>query len=104
MITHFIICQWFGMGVDFKSKTDIKYLLIRNTIMVLHQLYYAAMQFVVSMPIINIITLSGPLFVFIIDYLINGITINRKQFMGIVCGIAGVIAVINGDIIMHFFD
>jgi len=92
------------MGVDFISGTDIKYLLIRNTIIVLHQLYYSAMQFVVTMPIVNIIALSGPLFVFIIDYFINGVTINKKQLMGIVFGMLGVITVINGDAVMHFLD
>jgi drug/metabolite transporter (DMT)-like permease len=48
----------------------------------------------------NTISISGPLFVFLIDYYINGVTINKKQIVGIALGILGVILAINADYFM----
>jgi len=51
----------------------VKYLLIRNTIVVAQQFVYTAMYFVVSYPVLNTINLIGPISVFFLDYLINGV-------------------------------
>ena len=36
-------------------------------------------QFYLPLPIVHTLNGSGPLFVFIVDYFLNGIKINRKQ-------------------------
>lgn len=102
--THIIICSFLGISLDFKSSQDIKYLLIRNTLIGFHQVVYTAMYFVLSYPLINSITITGPLFVFVIDYYINGITINRMQAIGIAIGFAGILININGDFLMTLID
>lgn len=99
-VTHTILCRLMGIDLDFKSKHDFKYLMIRNTIMIFHQLCFTGMHFVVSLSVNNTIAMSGPLFVFVIDYYINGITINKKQAVGIFLGILGVILTVNGDYFM----
>jgi hypothetical protein len=71
--THIIICKYFGISLDFPSKSDFKYLLMRNTIMLFHQIFYSAMYFVISYPILNTIMLVAPLSVFALDYYINNI-------------------------------
>lgn len=103
-ITHIIICKCLGISLDFKSKRDIKYLLIRSTLIGIHQIVYTGMHFVLSYPLINSITITGPLFVFIIDYYINGITITKMQVIGIAIGFIGVLININGDFLMTIID
>ena len=61
-------------------------------------------QFVLPLPIIHTISSSGVLFVFMIDYLQNGVTINQKQAYGIIAGIVGVLLTTNGSLIMRYFD
>lgn len=62
------------------------------------------MHFVLSFPLINSITITGPLFVFLIDYYINGVTINKMQAVGIAFGFAGILININGDYLMTIID
>jgi drug/metabolite transporter (DMT)-like permease len=93
-----------GIELDFKSAFDLRQLFQRNTLMVLHQFYYFIMQFVVSLPTINTILLSGPLFVFILDYFMNGVTITQRQLASIATGICGVAITINADLILPLID
>ena len=104
MVSHVILCRIFGLSLDFGSREDLKWLLFRNTVMVVQQLFYTWMYFVIPYPIVNGIFLSGPLFVFILDYYINGVTVNRSQIYGIIVGFFGVMLVINGDLVMSLFD
>jgi drug/metabolite transporter (DMT)-like permease len=103
-VTHIIICNYLGIGLDFKSSKDIKYLLIRNTLIGIHQFVYTAMHFVLSFPLINSIVITGPLFVFIIDYFLNGVTINKIQVIGIAVSFTGILININGDFLMTLID
>ena len=47
--------------------------------------------------------LIGPLAVFAIDYLLNGIQTTKLQLYGILLGVAGVLVTINADIISSLF-
>jgi len=53
---------------------------------------------------VNSITITGPLFVFVIDYYINNITITKSQAYGILIGFVGVLININGEYIMSWID
>ena len=61
-------------------------------------------QFVLPLPIVHTITCSGTLFVFLIDYVKNGMKINKKQAYGILFGTIGVIIATNGSYIMKYLD
>lgn len=104
VFTHVLICMFFGIPLHFKSSRDIKYLLIRNTLVIIHQIVYTGMYFVLSYPLVNSIVITGPLFVFIIDYYVNGVTINNSQAIGIAIGFAGILININGDFLMTLVD
>jgi|LakMenEpi03Aug12_release.lakeMendotaPanAssembly.Ray.scaffolds.fasta_scaffold1209799_2 drug/metabolite transporter (DMT)-like permease len=52
-------------------------------------------QFILPLPIVHTINSSGVIFVFIIDYFINGIQINKRQAIGITIGLIGVLVVGN---------
>ena len=61
-------------------------------------------QFVLPLPIVYSITVSGPIFVFIFDYYMNGIAINSKQLIGIIVGVSGLLLTINGRVLITYFD
>ena len=64
----------------------------------------ALSQFYLPLPIVHTISGAGPIFIFIIDYYINRIKINKKQLIGIVIGVLGLVLTVNGRIIMTYFD
>ena len=103
-LTHILICRVFGIDLDFKSWHDMKYLFIRNSIIIFHQIVYAGLHFILPFPLVNSITITGPLFVFVIDYYINNITITKGQAVGILIGFTGVLININGEYIMSIID
>lgn len=61
-------------------------------------------QFYLPLPIVHTICGGGPIFIFIVDYYMNGIKINMKQFIGIIIGIIGLIFTVNGGLIMVYFN
>lgn len=72
--------------------------------MVIQGLVFAEVQFYLSLPIANTLNATSPLFVFIIDYYINGVTINRRQLLGIMLSAIGVVLTINGAQLMFYVD
>ena len=61
-------------------------------------------QFMLPLPIVYSITVSGPIFVFIFDYYMNGVAINNKQLLGIVIGVIGLLLTINGRVLIIYLD
>lgn len=102
--SHILIFYYLAIDINFKSWRDIKLLLIRNTLMGLHQYFYSWLHYVLSFSLLNSIFVTGPLFVFIIDYFLNGVTINRDQTWGIVVSFVGIFININGNLIMKIID
>lgn len=76
----------------------------RNAIMVWQGLCYAGAQFYLPLPIAITINNTSPLFVFIFDYLINGVTINLNQFFGILLSIVGVVLAVFGPYFMSLIS
>ena len=102
--THIAIGQYLNIPLSFKTARDFKYLMIRNSLFFIQQLIYTAMHYVLSFPLISSISITGPLFLFITDYYINGVTINKVQAVGIVVSFIGIIININGDNLMTLID
>ena len=63
-ITHILLFLYLGISLDFKLSYDLKYLNIRNGLILIHQVIYTGMYFVLSFPLNNSISITGPLFVF----------------------------------------
>jgi multidrug transporter EmrE-like cation transporter len=72
--------------------------------MTFHSLCTGFAQFVLPLPVCHCIACSGTIYIFIIDYFMNGTKINHKQLVGIIVGIAGVIIVSNGKLLTKFLD
>lgn len=71
--------------------------------MTFHSLFTGLAQFILPLPIVHTIACSGTLFVFLIDYLINGTQINMQQGIGMTIGIFGVSMASNGKLITKYF-
>lgn len=72
--------------------------------MIINQIAYTAMHYVVPLPVINILNISGSIFAFLIDYLMYGTEIHKEQIPGILAGCAGVIVTVNGELIWSILD
>jgi drug/metabolite transporter (DMT)-like permease len=57
-------------------------------------------QFYLTQPIVQTINTTGFLFVFVLDYLINHVTITKKQFVGVILEVIGVLFTVNGEFII----
>jgi drug/metabolite transporter (DMT)-like permease len=90
--------------MDYRNTENFYNLNVRNGIIAMHGMFYAFSNFYLPLPILSTIYSTGPIFVFILDYYINRITINRSQFYGIIFGIVGVIFTVNGGIFINYFD
>ena len=64
----------------------------------------ALSHFYIPIPVIHTLSGTGPIFVFVIDYYKNGVNINKKQLVGIILGICGLILTVNGRILMSWID
>ena len=77
---------------------------VRNFIMVIFSFFMAFSQFVLPLPIVHIISSGGIVFVSFWDYYLNGVSINREQAKGIITSLIGMTLVVNGRMIMSFYD
>lgn len=91
-----VIIKVWGYNFEFGSIKNFKLLEIRNSAVILHGLMFSFVQFYLPQPILNTINNSGPIFVFILDYLLNGIRINKNQVIGVIIGCIGLLFVVNG--------
>ena len=104
LIPNLLICQAKGYDITFKAKHDYRLLSIRSLVMCTHTFTMAFSQFILPLPIVHTVACSGTLMIFIIDYLKNGVVINKYQIIGVGVGLVGVLLSTNGGLIMKIFD
>lgn len=104
VLMNFFIARLYCIDLEYKDPSNFRILLLRNFIMIIQGLVFTVLQFILTQPIINTINSTGPLFIFLLDYKINGITINQKQVYGVILGVIGVLLTINGEYIIRFID
>ena len=103
-VTHYFLARFLGLDLDFKGIKNNKYLFLRNGIMLVNQIAYTFMHFVVPLPVINILNISGSIFAFLCDYWLYGTKIHAMQIPGILAGCLGVVVTVNGEYIMSKID
>jgi drug/metabolite transporter (DMT)-like permease len=91
------IIIYYKVSIDFKCEEDLKILNSRNIIIVIHSFVFTLVQFYLEQPILQTINSCGPIFIFVIDYFMNGVKINQKQFFGVLLAIFGVLLTVNGE-------
>lgn len=86
-----------GEALDFKDPISFRYIFIRALLMMFHVIMMALSQFILPLPIVHTINVSGIIFTFIIDYYLNSVMIVRKQFYGIMIALVGVCLTVNNQ-------
>ena len=104
MICGYSFCLKDGKSTTFPGKASFATLCVRSIMMILYAAATGASQFYLPLPLVHTICGSGPIFVFIIDYYMNGVRINSKQLMGIIIAVAGLVLAINGGMFMKYLD
>jgi len=84
------------MDIDYRDPDNFRILFIRNLCVTIQSIAYTLCQFYLPQPILQTLNTTGPLFIFIVDYKINNVTITKKQFMGVMIGVLGVLLTVNG--------
>ena len=72
--------------------------------MVLQTISYAMVQFYLPLPIAITLNATSPIFIYIYDYLIYGVTINHTQTVYVVIAVIGVILTANGAYFATLID
>lgn len=72
--------------------------------MVMHHLAYSAVQYYLPLPIAITLGCISPLFVYIYDYFLYGVTINQTQVIFLIVSILGVALTANGAYLITFID
>lgn len=80
------------------------YLGIRSFIFVVHSFILGWTQFYLPLYAVHTISGFGPIFVCILNYFLNGVKINLKQFGGIIIAFVGIILTVNGKKIWSLID
>ena len=101
---NFMISRYFHMDIEYKDPSNFRILFVRNLFVTVQSIIYTVAQYYLPQPILQTIHTTGALFVFILDYKINHVTITKKQFYGVMLGVAGVLLTINGELIVRAFD
>jgi drug/metabolite transporter (DMT)-like permease len=65
---------------------------------------FAAVQFYIPLTVVHTIYSSGPLLVNLLDYVINGAKLTKKQIIGAVVAFLGVLMIANGNLALSYFD
>lgn len=93
---NFIIARYFDINVLYKDPKNFRLLFVRTFCVTFQNIMFTMSQFYLPQSIIQTVNTTGFLFVFIVDYFINRVTINRRQFYGVMFGIIGVLLTVNG--------
>lgn len=93
---NLFIARYLDMDITFRDPSNFKILLFRNFCITIQSIIFTLAQFYLSQPIVHTINSTGSIFVFILDYYINHVTITIKQFYGVIFGVFGVLLTING--------
>lgn len=99
MVSNYLICYLGRFDITFSNVQSFKYLVTRSILLAMTSLFVGASQFILPLSIVHTIISSSTLFIFVIDYLINGVRINVKQGVGIAIGLIGVVLACNGRLI-----
>lgn len=95
IVMNFLACRLAGFEIDFKDPYTFKLQCLRSSIMIVHTYIVGFSQFVLPIPIVHTINVSGIIFTFVIDYILNGVKINKHQLIGIIIALVGLFLTVN---------
>ncbi len=92
----YIVGRYLNIDLTYRDPYNFKILMARNFFTCVQAFGYTIVQFYLPQPIVQTLNSTGPLFVFLLDYKLNGIKITQKQIVGILFGMIGVLLTVNG--------
>lgn len=99
LVFSMLLCKLYRKPIDFSLISDLHILNVRNFMMTLHGFFFAFSFHYLEVPIVYTISNAGPIIVFILDYLINKISVSNRQLAGIVISCIGISLAINSHLI-----
>lgn len=103
VVVCLIISDIYGIGINIENSSSFRWLTFRSLIICFQQTLYYYFITQISVAQVILIASSGPILIFILDYLINHININKKEILGCLITMMGVAVVIKPDLIFGFF-
>ncbi len=100
IILSVIVARYFNLDLTYKNPHNFKILMLRNLFTCVQAFIYTLVHFYLPQPIVQTLNSTGPLFVFLLDYILNNVKISKNQLIGVILGVCGVILTINGKIII----
>ena len=79
-------------------------LMFRGLIFVGHSYVCSIVQFYIPLNLFHILGCTGPIFTFLVNYLVNGIVTTKRQMIGVGLSALGLILVINGQFLYSLID
>ena len=104
MACGYVWCIRDHQPTTFPHPHSFTTLCIRNGAMIFYGTSIGVAQFYLPLPIVHTICGSGPICVFIIDYCLNGVKINAKQFVGLAVTMFGLVLAINGGMLIKHLN
>ena len=101
---HYTTCSLTSSPTDLPCTNSLKLTIFRSMIIAFYFSIISLAQYILPLPAVHTINSSGPIFVFVVDYFVNGVKINSKQAVGVGVGLVGVILAGNGRVIMELMD
>lgn len=91
-------------GIKLDLKTNFREVTIRNIIFLLQAFGMAFVQFYLPLFIVHTIGSTGPMYVCIYQYFLDGKKINLKQLIGMIFAVIGIILTTNGRLLSHLIN
>ena len=92
----YLIAAYQNIDLTFPSSHNFKWQMMRNGIMFLQGFVYAWSQYYLPLPIVVTLYASTPVFSAFFDWLVFGISLNKKQKMWLTLAFSGVLLTANG--------
>ncbi len=104
LFVNYAIVYYYKIDISFKNPKGLYLLILRNTIMSSNALAMGLAYYYLPQPVLQTINSLGPINVLIMDYYLNGVTVTRTQFYGILLGFVGAVITINGQLLTEMLN
>ena len=104
VLVNVIIARYYGMTLDLKYDVNFYVLIKENGCFVMQTLALTFAQFYLPLPIVYTIGFLEPIFIFVIDYFVNKVSITKGQLYCVVICILGITICINEPLVYKIID
>lgn len=103
LLFSWLLAQCYNIRIDFPDSRDLRILNVRNFFMTVHGFCFAISFHYLEAPVVYTIANTGAIFVFVLDYLLNGAGVTQKQLAGIFSASIGIVLAVNSHVIYRWW-